>query len=110
MTTEKPNLSPEQGEEKLDLKRESGKVQELKNRLNRIFPKNLQEVYGKTAVFGNSLRERYKDCQDYRLFHVIASSGVPTPDYIYPKFDFPGDDSVEKFIESLEAEYGEKNP
>ena len=45
--------------------------------------------------FANGLRSKYPDCENYLLFHVLIAS-TPPP---CKNFDFPGDDSVEQFLE-----------
>ena len=42
------------------------------------------------------LRAKYPDYNDYRLYHFLIGSTV----YDRAKFDFPGEDSVQKFIEA----------
>lgn len=49
------------------------------------------------------IKKRYPDSRRYRIFHILIGSGIPED---FPKNeiieeDFPGEDSVEKFLESL---------
>ena len=53
------------------------------------------------AVFVDKLKKRYPDYEQYELFHHFASK---TFEKNYPKFDFPGEDSVFKFFEKLNEE------
>jgi len=53
----------------------------------------------KWSEFGDNLRRNYPDCQGYRLFHVLSGSSVDENQC--DKFDFPDEDSVEKFINEL---------
>jgi len=59
----------------------------------------LDEFLQRQAEFVDNLKKKYSDCEKYRLYHLFIGS---TPWEDCPKFDFPGEDSVEKFIESLE--------
>lgn len=51
--------------------------------------------HNQIAEFGQHLRHKYSDPTEYTLFHILVSS---TPVGTQPFFDFPGEDSVEKFI------------
>lgn len=53
--------------------------------------------------FAKSLEARHPDARNYRLFHLLIDS-TPSPGTI-THFDFPGDDSIEKFI----REYKDSN-
>lgn len=44
--------------------------------------------------FADELRKKYKNTTDYMLYHLLIGSTVRQQ----VLFDFPGDDSVEKFI------------
>lgn len=57
------------------------------------------ELALKVNSFGHYLQKKYPDCRDYRLFHLLIGS-TPFDKGCY-KFDFDGEDSVEKFIKSL---------
>ena len=48
-------------------------------------------------VFGKAkeLRDKYPDYEDYKLYHLLIGSTV----YDRSKFDFPGEDSIIKFLE-----------
>jgi hypothetical protein len=46
----------------------------------------------------NAKREKYPDIRDYRLVHALIGS-TPAPGT--EKFDLPGEDSVQVFIQSL---------
>ena len=51
------------------------------------------------------LEGKYPDAREYALFNLLTANS-PESDYVYSKFDFPGDDSVEKFIRDLADELG----
>jgi hypothetical protein len=44
----------------------------------------------------SELRIKYSDFNDYEMYHVLIGSSKECT-----KFDFPGDNSVEKFLRSL---------
>ncbi|KKS25413.1 MAG: hypothetical protein UU83_C0006G0015 [Candidatus Jorgensenbacteria bacterium GW2011_GWF2_41_8] len=56
-------------------------------------------MHDRLAEFGRKLTEKYPDCRNYILFHVLISSTPPSNATI--KEDFPGEDSIIKFIENL---------
>ncbi len=62
-----------------------------------------KEFHQKQIEFVDNLKKKYPDYEHYRLYHLFIGS---TPWEDCPKFDFPGDDSIEKLINSLEAEDG----
>ncbi len=82
--------------EKLEQQREGVDIKLLKEKINDIYED--PEKYEKIVEFAQVLRGKYEDFQDYLLYHVLIGS---TPFHELPKVDFPGDDSVEKFIDSL---------
>ena len=60
-----------------------------------------EDAYSTTnqiAEFAKSLQGKYPDYHDYRLYCVMIGS---TPVKECSKFDFPNEDSVENFLESL---------
>ncbi len=59
----------------------------------------LDEFLQRQTEFVDNLKKKYPDCEKYRFYHLFVGS---TPWEDCPKFDFPGEDSIEKFIESLE--------
>lgn len=85
---------------------EKAEAEDLKERVGALYRKDRMGTHEKIAIFGNSLRGKYgkDEVRKCVMFHVlIGSSGY---DDIVKFFDFPGDDSIEKFIESLEEEQG----
>lgn len=55
------------------------------------------DLYDKLVNFGQMLRKKYPDCQDYELFHFLVGSTM-RPEEMATKFDFPGEDSIETFL------------
>jgi len=89
-------------EENISPKAEAAKLDYYKEKLLRIksdFANN-REAYGKIIRFGQELRAKYPDCEDYALFHVLIGS-TPPEGFVAKMFDFPGDDSIANLIESL---------
>lgn len=82
--------------EKLQEQQEQIDLKQLKEKLLLIYDD--PDKYEKLVEFAGKLRERYSDCGEYELYHFLSGS---TPLHDLPKMDFPGEDSVEKFINSL---------
>jgi hypothetical protein len=71
-------------------------VKELKEKiLSAISGEHIQEKYSQTVDFAYYLLDKYPEARTYQLFHVLTGSTTPI---ILQNFDFPGEDSVEKFI------------
>jgi hypothetical protein len=64
-------------------------------------PKNNYKNYNKLVDFAVDLEKKYEDARQYYLFHVLIGSSVISTD----KFDFEGDNSIEKFLRSQNARY-----
>lgn len=60
------------------------------------------EIYHEITHFADGLRKRHPDWEQYELYHALISS---TPHGPCEKHDFPGDDSVMKFIQELKTKY-----
>ena len=58
------------------------------------------EKYEKLIEFAERLKKEYGDYQDYKFYHFLVCS---TPNSELSEVDFPGEDSVKDFIESLSA-------
>lgn len=77
----------------------SEKIRQLEERLSYIHQHDHDfTAMGKIAEFAESLRAKYKDCSDYRYYHVLAGSDLLKE---CSKVDFPDPDSVENFIIEL---------
>ena len=50
------------------------------------------------------LRRKYADAEKYAMFHVLGGSSID-PKIGVTNEDFPGDDSVEGFLEKLAEKY-----
>ncbi len=71
---------------------------EIRKILSEAYSGDRMETYDKVADFGQKLREKYKNYDQYELYHILSGSTlIKAPD----NFDFPGEDSVELFIRSL---------
>jgi hypothetical protein len=57
-----------------------------------------EKLFNKIFDFASALRKKYPDAQKYELYHALIGSGVPEK---LDKIDFPGDDSIENFINDL---------
>ena len=76
---------------------EKGKI--LKVKVLKFARKDSVSFFSKVYKFGTILKSKYPDCLDYLAYHILIGS---TPMKECPRFDFVGDDSVEKFLDSLE--------
>lgn len=56
------------------------------------------DLYDKMAERVQELQKKYPDYKDYELYHIISGS---TMEGSRKKFDFPGKDSLVKFLRSL---------
>ena len=73
---------------------------DIKQKLNNVYRgKNIEEMHNRIAEFGYKLMDKYSDCRNYILFHVLIGSTPPSNATI--KEDFPGEDSIIKFIKNL---------
>ena len=52
------------------------------------------------AAFADRLKKKYPDYNSYQLFHVLSLSSQ-LEGVAFAHFDFPGDDSVQGFIERM---------
>ena len=89
---------------------EKEKFDGLKTRLKDLLEKDWKKINDKMIRFSKYLKNKYDDYDNYALYYVLNSP-------IYKKcnhFDFPDDDSIEKYIERLgeeqkKAEDGEED-
>lgn len=56
---------------------------------------NKLEKFDRLAEFGQYLQSKYPNPTQYALFHILTGSTLMRE---APFFDFPGEDSIEKFI------------
>ncbi len=75
------------------------KVQILRQRLSVFYKKKgARAAYEYVTIFARTLQERYPQCREYRLYHLLIGS-TPMGECNY--FDFDNEDSIEKFINTL---------
>ena len=78
----------------------------LKVRVRALYQKDRIGTHEKIVSFAQGLKEKYgKEVDKYALFHALTLSDFSEGDC--ESLDFSGEDSVEKFIESLEKRQGE---
>jgi hypothetical protein len=85
------NMEKESSFDKEAIKEELGFILA---RINR----KLVELGGETNAItekAQELRDKYPDYAEYELYHLLVGS---TPKESLEKFDFPGSDSIERFI------------
>jgi len=85
--------------EKLEQQHEGVNMELLKKKRDEIYED--LDKYEKLVEFVNKLKAKYKDYQDYVFYHMLIGSSV-SDNHKLSKVDFPGDDSIEKFIDSLQ--------
>lgn len=61
---------------------------------------NLVSFMNSLADFALNLERKYPDARSRRLWHLLAHS-TPGPEYINNMEDYPGEDSIARFIERL---------
>lgn len=57
------------------------------------------------VIFTEHLKKKYPNYSKYRMYHKLISSTVPKSMYGIIEGDFPGEYSIEKFIEHLREKY-----
>ena len=76
-------------------------LEELGNLRIEAYRKDKEEdnfsFHDKVLEKSKELKQRYSNYSDYELYHLLIGSQIKS----YKEFDFPGDDSVEKFLRSL---------
>lgn len=84
------------------------KVEEARQRfleIHRSLPPEKQgELMEKRMQFGIELGKKYENAREYALYHVLIGSTIANPNSI-KEWDFPGEDSVELFMDRLTDEY-----
>lgn len=82
---------------------------EVKRKHLALFDLDMMKFYGLFAEFGKELIQKYGEQVNHcRLFHALAGSGESEKMGEWTEFDFPGEDSVEVFINKLYQENIEK--
>lgn len=77
---------------------EEEKITKFKEKLKEIRSKyDIFEFSDAIVDFINVLREKYTDLEGYTLFHILIGSSI-NPEKKVEGFDFPSEDSIEKFI------------
>ncbi|TSC70367.1 MAG: hypothetical protein CEO12_391 [Parcubacteria group bacterium Gr01-1014_46] len=71
---------------------------ELKELRARAHNKDMMGFYERMLEFVGRVESKYPDCRSYELFHLLIGSTPLNP----TKFDFPGEDSIEKFLREQE--------
>lgn len=67
----------------------------LRVKLQALYRRDQFEIHDKVLLFHDYLKKKYPDARGHRLFHLISGSTLKD---FYGELDFPGGDSVEKFI------------
>jgi len=88
----------------------SEKNQIIKNKLDNLFKNfsgNKRELFNEISSHAIYLQKKYPDCKKYEVFYVLSFSGLSSENgsNYFISEDFPGNDSVELFIDSLITKY-----
>ncbi len=87
----------------------SPKIEVIKKKLDNFWDSlsnsHKMEVLEDINVWADKIRKNYPDYNKYEIFHVLAFSSLSSEFAHYTQEDFPGDDSVKKFLQYLEAKY-----
>jgi hypothetical protein len=87
----------------------SERDQKIKNRmddLRRIRPmEKMEQILNEIHDFVARIDAKYKNSRDYSMLHAIIGSGMMSTHKNVVEDDFPGDDSIEKFVDYLENKY-----
>jgi len=75
-------------------------IAELKEKLNNAYNTDAIDAHEKVFEYTDEIKKKYPDYSKYRLWHLVIFSTIGKSMEI-THFDFPGDDSVERFIKSL---------
>ena len=75
-------------------------VRELKKKLEMAYEMDVTKAHKRVLEFADVIRKKYSDYSECRLWHLLILSTISDNTKI-TRFDFPGDDSIEKFIKSL---------
>ncbi len=93
-----PNLENRESEEEI-----VQRLHELKMRAYRGAKDSIALHKDTIFPFAIMLKEKHPDYYSCRLYHLLIGSSIP-PDLKITRFDFPGEDSIQKFIENLSPE------
>ncbi len=84
---------------KLSFEELEAKIRDFKNHHISLPDEEIFDIQNKIAKYAKDLEEKYPDARKHRIFHVLIGSSENCSDMI--KEDFPGEDSVESFIDNL---------
>lgn len=70
---------------------------------------DFEQLFKDLKTKTDELKNKYgEEVYRHPLYHSLAHSSFREGEYDLIEEDFPGEDSVIKFVESLEAKYGQK--
>jgi hypothetical protein len=85
-----------------DINREEDKIKEIERKRDELFEKmGTEEAWEEILEYANNLKKKHPhgDYLKYRAYHALICS--TTDKKKSPYLDFPGEDSVEKFLDEL---------
>lgn len=84
------------------------KIHNLQLKISESFSQennNAELVSEEIYKFAQYLKKVYKDCEKHRLYHMLIGSTAPSSMVGIIEEDFPGQDSIEKFVDDLAERY-----
>ncbi|MFA5360102.1 MAG: hypothetical protein WC349_04065 [Patescibacteria group bacterium] len=79
-------------------------VKEKINFLYKLDVLKVKEIYNRVTNFSRGLEQKYPNAREYYLFHTIIGSSMDR-EHCKAGFDFPGEDSIVKYVDELYEEY-----
>ena len=90
---------------KVEASNQEVKIQELTEKFGKVYRHYGVAMWNDIADFVESLKLKYPDAQEHRFFHIISMFSGGEKVEALTKLDFPGVDSVEKFIDKMYEKY-----
>jgi len=84
------------------------KIKDARLALFENAPEKINKIWGEIAERIKYLKNKYDDYNDRAVFQALAGGSFSNTDPNINEEDFPGEDSVVKFVEDLEKEYPKK--
>ena len=109
MSTGNPDPKPPQPlnqEKASSLSERQEKVKRIIERLYKELPnEKADQLYDKIRSRAAYLERKYPDYRMRKFFHALIFSGIDPIDPRYIEDDFPGEDSIEAYVDGLLKEY-----
>lgn len=80
-------------------------IEKLKHILYSVSDNEIIEIQDKIVAFDKHLKTVYPNATQFNVLHALIGSTPNKDDPAMIFEDFPGEDSIEKFVNAIEAEY-----